>query len=234
MATTPFRGEIYVHTNLLNGKSYVGQTTRGTAGRWREHVRHSRSPKIADFRYPFSRAIRKYGPAAFESQILSVASTKEALDNLERLWIILLQTRETGYNLGGGGEGNLGLRHTAATKAKISAAHIGNKYCVGRQCTPTHRANQSRAVKGRILSPEWRAKIAAAGFGRKHSEETKAKISKGNQGKIYSTESRAKMSLAAKGHKRCVGRKFSLETLAKMSASQKVRQVRERAEKSNG
>jgi group I intron endonuclease len=234
MALTPFHGEIYVHTCTANGKSYVGQTTAGMEKRWAEHIRHSRSSKCADSRYPLSRAIRKYGPTTFESQVISVARTKPELDNLEKVWIILLQTRETGYNITAGGEGAWGLRHTAAAKAKISTAHLGNKYCLGRKCSLASRAKQSQAVRGRVLSSEWRAKIAAAGRGRQHSAATRAKISTGNTGKIFSIETREKMSAAAKGHKRGVGRKLSPETHAKMSASQRARQARERLEKSNG
>src|ERR1700680_749414 len=132
MNETRLFGEVYFHYNPASGKGYVGQTTQGTAQRWSEHVLHSRSPKCVDFKYPLARAINKHGPEVFEHQVLSVARTKAELDNLEKVWIILLNTRETGYNLGAGGEGNLGLRHTAEAKAKISKAHLGNTSCVGR------------------------------------------------------------------------------------------------------
>lgn len=157
-----------MHTCTANEKSYVGQTTQGVGKRWKEHVRHSRLTKCADFRYPFARAIRKHGPEAFESRVLSVAQTKEELDNLERIWIILLQTRKlNGYNLTAGGEGGFGHVVSDASKAAMSMAKRGNLFCVGRECSSITRAKMSETIKGRILPPEWRAKIAAAGLWQK-------------------------------------------------------------------
>jgi group I intron endonuclease len=103
-ATAPFRGEIYVHTNTVNGKSYVGQTTQGADVRWSMHLKCSKSLKTPAYRGLFSKAIRKYGADAFEHQTLSFAGTQATLDNLERVWIILLQTKApNGYNLADGG-----------------------------------------------------------------------------------------------------------------------------------
>ena len=163
MATTPFRGEIYAHTNLLNGKSYVGQTTAGMESRWKDHVKHSRYSKTATYNTPFARALRKYGPEAFEHQILSRARSKAELDNLEKVWIILLQSREQGYNLGAGGEGNPGLKHTPETKARISKNRTGKGlgYTFNR---------------GRAASTETRRKRGASNRRRKFSEEHKDKI----------------------------------------------------------
>jgi group I intron endonuclease len=171
----PFSGEIYVHTNVLNGKSYVGQTTAGVSKRWQEHVRHSRLPKRADFRFPFARAIRKYGPEVFESQVLSVAHTKAELDNLEKVWIILLQTRgEKGYNLGAGGEGNPGLKHTAASKEKISKNRtgkaLGNRNAAGTIQTLEMRKRKSEANLGRKFSTEHNEKIRIARTGVKRPD----------------------------------------------------------------
>jgi len=162
MALTPFFGEIYVHTNVLNGKSYVGQTTAGMLARWKDHVKHSRLPKHAGFRYPFARAIRKYGPEAFEHQILSIARTKVELDNLERIWIILLQTREIGYNITAGGDGNLGLRHGATALAKMSEAKLGNKHCVGRQVSDETRVKLGSGNRGKKRGPYSIERMAAA------------------------------------------------------------------------
>src|ERR1700721_37675 len=105
--TAQFRGEVYVHTNIVNGKSYVGQTTQGVAARWEGHVKERRNRA-------FSRAIRKYGVDSFEHRVLVVARSQEQLDNLEKVWIILLQTKvPLGYNLTCGGEaGTRGYHHT--------------------------------------------------------------------------------------------------------------------------
>jgi group I intron endonuclease len=169
-------GEVYVHTCTANEKSYVGQTTQGMAKRWREHVRHSRSPKCVDFRYPFARAIRKYGPEAFEHQILAIARSKAELDNLEKVWIILLNTRENGYNLGAGGEGNPGLSHTEESKAKISknrkGKNLGNRNAAGTVQTPAMRQRKSEANMGCVFSQEHNEKIRRARTGVKRPDVT--------------------------------------------------------------
>lgn len=51
-------GVIYKATNILNGKCYVGQTTRHLIKRIRGHC-------TSDANYYFSRALRKYGEDNF-------------------------------------------------------------------------------------------------------------------------------------------------------------------------
>jgi len=176
--STPIFGEVYVHTCTVNGKSYVGQTTVGVSKRWAEHVRHSRLAKCADFRYPFSRAVRKYSPESFESQVLAVASSKAELDNLEKIWILLLQTRETGYNLGTGGEGNPGLSHTAKTKAKISQNRagkgLGNKNAVGTVRSEEQKKKDRLQNIGKKFSAEHNDRIRIARTGVKRPDVTAA------------------------------------------------------------
>ena len=196
LETRPF-GEIYFHFCPTSGKGYVGQTTQGCVQRRNEHVRHSRSIKCLDFQYPFSRAIRKYGAEAFESQVLAVARSKEELDGLEQLWIWALQTcKPSGYNLSTGGDGHTGVPHTAVAKAKMTEAKIGNKFCVGRQVSDETRVRLGNGNRGRKLSSQWKERIAAAGLGRKHSAETKNKIAIANMRRIFTPQHRANLSAA--------------------------------------
>jgi hypothetical protein len=70
------------------------------------------------------------------------------------------------------------------------------------------------------LSSRTRAKIGAASKGRTPSAEARAKMSAAHQGKskgAHSAEARAKMSAAARNR--------SVETLAKISAAQKVKTI---------
>jgi len=154
-------GEIYVHTNTHNGKSYVGQTTLGVDRRWKEHIHGAHQPKSPNHRGLFAKAIRKYGRDAFEQQVLSAASSQEALSNLEKVWIILLQTKApSGYNLTDGGDnGALGHVVSAELRAKIAAIHRGNTY-----------------RRGAVLSAESKAKMSISAFLRPRcSAETRAK-----------------------------------------------------------
>jgi group I intron endonuclease len=97
-------------------KSYVGQTIQGLARRKAVHFADS----LRDNGRKFCRAIRKYGRDAFTWQELACVGTKTEADNLERLWIALLNTadRNVGYNQTTGGDG---YEFTAEAKARVKA-----------------------------------------------------------------------------------------------------------------
>ena len=83
---------------------------------------------------------------------------------------------------------NLGLKHSAETRAKISAAKKGHKH------SAESRAKMSAAKKGVPLSAETRAKLSAARKGVPKWAEHCAKISAARKGVPLSAEHRAKIS----------------------------------------
>ena len=82
----------------------------------------------------------------------------------------------------------LGLVHSAETRAKISAAKKGHKH------SAESRAKMSAAKKGVPLSAETRAKLSAARKGVPKWAEHCAKISAARKGVPLSAETRAKIS----------------------------------------
>jgi group I intron endonuclease len=214
-----FVGEVYVSTCLANYKSYVGQTTQGVQKRWKLHLRCARSPRTPAYRNLFSKAIRKHGSGAFEHQTLSVAGSQAELDNLEKIWIILFQTKvPNGYNLTDGGDSG-------------TAGHI---------VSPEVRARLSLAAKSQWRNPEYREKhrqgmISSGRRGRKDSLETIEKRVSKIRGVKQSAEAIAHRVSVLRGKKRtqefreqCAvrmrGRKLSKATRMKMSQSQRARQ----------
>ncbi len=209
MATTPVFGEIYVHTNLVNGKSYVGQTTKGIASRWELHCRCARSPHTPAYKTIFSKAIRKYGPEGFEPQVLSRASSQAELDNLEKIWIILLQTKQPlGYNLSDGGYAAAGHVVTpevraicrAAAKAqwqnpeflqKVKNGLYANNGNLSPQDEEKRLTNLRAVMCGKKQSPETIAKRVAKTTGMKRSAESCKNIGLGHKGKPWSAARRA-------------------------------------------
>lgn len=113
---------VYIHTNKINGKMYVGQTVYGDEPnkRWRNGDGYKSH-------IYFWKAIQKYGWDGFDHEIIAGKLTKEEADNFERLLIDKLQTYNNnfGYNLTLGGDGICGYHHTEAAKDKIGNAAIG-------------------------------------------------------------------------------------------------------------
>lgn len=141
--------EIYVITNRVNGKVYVGQTKQGIDTRMKQH----RCP--SDGCPALKRAYEKYGKDAFEVLKLDSAKTREDANRKEKMWIALYDSTNSvkGYNLSKGGvigdfndetlkkmslskmgEKNSfwGKHHTEETKQKMSKTrkglHIGEKH----------------------------------------------------------------------------------------------------------
>ena len=93
---------LYLVTNLLNGKYYVGWTGN-LKNRWYDHKKSAEYGSSTHF----ARAIRKYGPSAFEQQILALSSNLQEIKRLETLWILVLKSYDytVGYNSTFGGDG---------------------------------------------------------------------------------------------------------------------------------
>ena len=89
--------------------------------------------------------------------------------------------------------GMYGVKHTEETKRKMSEAHKGNKYCVGRVL--------SKETK-KLMSDKQRAYQKENP--QVHSEETKRKISEAHKGKIKSTEHIENMRKSKTGKKRTI------------------------------
>ena len=107
-------GIIYIATNLVNSKQYVGQTTRQLNHRKREHNKQNDC-------VVFGRALKKYNPNNFKWS--SFSCPEEDLDWTESFLIKELNTlAPNGYNLDSGGHENKRLHKL--TKKKISKNHI--------------------------------------------------------------------------------------------------------------
>ena len=101
-------GCIYLITNPINGKVYVGKTVHYKR-RMKEHKNSGKNPK-----YCFPYAIRKYGWENFTKEILIDEVPEEDLNNLEINYIAFYDScnREKGYNRTKGGEGLSGYKYT--------------------------------------------------------------------------------------------------------------------------
>jgi group I intron endonuclease len=101
---------IYLITNTVNDKKYVGQHCGKKDSRWKQHL--NSALKIQDPK-PLYAAMRKYGVDKFTYKVLEDLphnTTQELLDNREKFFIEYYDTyikNGKGYNLTIGGGGNM-------------------------------------------------------------------------------------------------------------------------------
>jgi group I intron endonuclease len=136
-------GYIYLITNTVNGKRYVGQTQReDIETRWRQH----RSIDTASIGRYISSAYKKYGINKFKFQIICICFN-EACNLLETEYIKKFNTLSpNGYNLKEGGNNS--------------------------RCHPDTKLLLSNIFKGRIITPmtnEIKEKISLANKGKNNA-----------------------------------------------------------------
>jgi group I intron endonuclease len=154
---------LYLVTNRVTGKPYVGQTRDRLCNRWAKHCYAARRGNRGAT--ALSAAIRKYGAAGFIVEELERCFDQETANEREgELIARYAAMAPDGYNLDPGG---MAYARSAATRAKISAAHKGKAMPWLRvPCSP-ERAEKIRAAK---VGKQPR------GVGWQHSPETKEKM----------------------------------------------------------
>lgn len=96
------RWKVYVYTNKVNGKKYVGQTCRSLK------ERAGKDGKLYRQCTAFSAAIKKYGWDNFEPEIVADHLTRKEANDFEKVLISKLNTQSNkyGYNISSGGGDN--------------------------------------------------------------------------------------------------------------------------------
>ncbi len=194
---------LYLITNLLNNKVYVGQSYSETE-RWRQHKYAARSKP----RQYIDCAMKKYGISNFTYEVIANSLTQDDGDfiEIELIKQFNSQDRMLGYNISPGGDKvwNKGLQkekhpmfgkhHSEETKMKMANSRIG--IILGPHSKETKK-KISDANKGKVRSIECLQKLSKAKLGKKRGDmliEIKQKISQSNIGKIRTEESKRKQS----------------------------------------
>ena len=184
-------GYIYMITNKVNGKKYIGKTYKHVEKRFKQHIKLSLSKSDNSLLH---KAMRKYGINNFEVKTLLKDIDNSKLSYYERLWIKKLDTivdHNKGYNLTIGGEGIIGYKFTDSQKEKVSISskemwkHFKEK---GIKCLS--RVNRE-SIEKRSLNKEWKKHISESRtgrfkgienpfYGKHHSQSTRDIISKVN------------------------------------------------------
>ena len=194
---------IYVITNDVNNKRYVGYTSKTPKYRFNKHLIEARG-KVDNV--VFHNAIRKYGEEHFSVESVDQCNTLEEAHALERKHIALLETLmfdfpDKGYNMTKGGEGALGFKPTQEQIETSRQKRVGKKW------SEQAKENFSKRISGpnnhrwgKTNSPEHKEAIRKANMGRvsprrrtKHSPETITKMSEARKRNPASPETIAKM-----------------------------------------
>ena len=95
-------GNIYIITNKINNKIYVGKTERTIETRWKEHINAMSSSNKKH--YKLYAAMNKYGIENFSIDLLEKCPNS-LLNEREIYWIKKLNSYDKGYNMTLGGDG---------------------------------------------------------------------------------------------------------------------------------
>jgi len=141
---------IYLITNKINDKKYIGQSIN-IEERWYRH--RADYQRIQD-KYLY-RAMRKYDLENFKFEVLETEIPIDCIAEHEKFWIIKLNTKApNGYNMTDGGEGSFGRVVSESTREKISKAKKGIAY------DDEHKAKLSKIHKERMSDPEKRRHLS--------------------------------------------------------------------------
>jgi len=233
---------IYTFKNLINGKTYVGQS-KHPEKREKEHLGAACSGAEGKLYW----AIRKYGEKNFLFEVIEDCED-ELSNEREAFWIDHYNSFEDGYNSTTGGdhfslseeakekigsffrgkslteehkqklhESNKGKKpppHSPETLKKMSESMKGKN--TGPK-TEEHRRNLSEAHKGKKLSREHKEKLSAY----TRTDETRQKLSDAGKGRVHSEETKKKISDAQKGIPRPSPSPESIEKRAEKNRGKK-------------
>lgn len=177
--------DVYLITNIVNGKKYVGISRNGYQVRFHQHLLESHTKYHNSILH---KAIAKYGDDKFVVEPIETDVPDDQIKEKEKYYIKLYDTfylNKHGYNMTEGGDGMSGYSHTKHTRAQISATLTGHKF-------PESRNKKiQQAMIGREYKEEWKRALSESRkgrfggcnnsfYGKTHSDATKQLISDTN------------------------------------------------------
>ena len=190
---------IYQIENTLNNRKYVGQTTKSLKKHFKLHCNCARRGEV---RHLYS-AMRKYGVENFQ---ISLIEETDNLNEREKYWIEILDTKKNGYNETDGEEGLKGFNHSSETKKKIKDRYTDEvkkehskktKEGMKRWWNDLSEDDKKDYIERCTKKPE--NYIHHTGHTYTHTEETKKRMSKARIGHVNSEETRKRISQSKKG-----------------------------------
>jgi len=195
---------VYITTNLINGKQYIG-----------DHSTDDLKDDYLGSGVYIKRSVNKYGRRNFSRNILEFFDSKERAFFGQEKWINEYNTLSpNGYNVSPMGGNQISGGISKETKNKISKTIKDNKSCAGK----------NNGMFGRKHSKEAKEKIRKVSFTEKHSLFGKIGEEHPNFGRKHSEEAKRKISEAERGEKNHnFGKKFSKEHRERISKNTNIK-----------
>lgn len=123
--------QIYLITNLVNGKVYVGKTSKSLDKRLRKHKEAANSGR----KTRLYASMRKHGSHNFVISQIAETEEEDEANRLECLWIFLMYAKETthGYNMTDGGDGRIGIKDSPETRQLKKSVAAGRTFSLKAQ-----------------------------------------------------------------------------------------------------
>ena len=207
---------IYVITNMVSGKVYIGSTTDVRIRR-KQHIWALRKGNHDNSH--LQRSWNKYGEDTFEFGILEYIGSLEELVKAEQFWMDIYREEGTElYNFGTAADNAMRGHNFSEEHRRKIGENTRAAWARGAYDSEETRCKFSKVHKGKKLSEETKQNISRANTGKVRTEEqnrrnseTSSGILNPNYGKVYTEEERARMSKA------CSGRTFSDEHCLNLS-----------------
>ena len=137
---------IYVITNDINGKQYVGKTNSSIEERFKKHISDSKKQHCE--KRPLYTAMNKYGVEHFSIEVLEECNVEDSSEK-EMYWIQQLETYgDTGYNATLGGDSKHYYNYNELANAYLKLGTI-QKVCEEYHCDKhtVHTACKEKGVR---------------------------------------------------------------------------------------
>lgn len=186
-------GFIYLTTNNINNKKYIGQ---------RKIQNNIEDETYLGSGIALKEAIKKYGKDNFSREIIAYANTKDELDNLEEYYIAFYKatTSNDYYNIHAGGKGGSKfagwseerLNEYKRLKSQLTKGENNPRYGIACSDETKERISQARlnSKSTAFQSKEFLRRMSQVTsgenngmFGKKHTKESKLKMSQNSKGK---------------------------------------------------
>lgn len=123
-------GLIYKYTNIINNKTYIGQTRQSLEERHKKHLQQSKNNPIDCFH----RAIKKYGIENFTKEIVEDDIPNDKLNEREIYWISYFDSyyiSGRGYNMTKGGQwGDFSPKNSRKSRPKHQSFVVRNRFII--------------------------------------------------------------------------------------------------------